>query len=60
MSKTRKRGPIKCKPDSEEAKRIEKTHGFNAAKAAQIKRADDAKAKKPAASGSAAEKGDQS
>ena len=27
----RKRGPILCKPGSKEAKRIEDTHGFNAA-----------------------------
>ena len=33
MSEKRKRGSIKVKPGSDEAKRIEKTHGFGAAAA---------------------------
>lgn len=39
---TRKRGPIFCEPDSDEAKRIEETHGFNAAAKAQADAKDAA------------------
>ncbi len=42
MADQRKRGPIKCKPGSKEAKRIEDTHGFNAAAKARDKRNQDA------------------
>lgn len=38
MTEQRKRGPIKCKPGSKQAKRIESTHGFNAALKAREKR----------------------
>lgn len=42
MAKKRKRGPILVKPGSDEAKRIEDTHGFDAALKARDKRAADA------------------
>lgn len=59
MAQTRKRGPIKCKPGSKEAKRIEDTHGFNKALKAREQRdkdAEEAAAAKPPAAG----KGDKS
>lgn len=38
----RERGPIICERDSDEAKRIEETHGFNAAAKAQADAKDAA------------------
>ena len=47
MTEKRKKGPILCEPDSEEAKRIEDTHQFGAVEKAQAKRLKgDAPAKK--------------
>ena len=58
MTEKRKRGPIKCKPGSKEAKRIEDTHGFGAAlKAREKRRAEAEEARNPTKS--AAAKGDK-
>ena len=58
MTEQRKRGPIKCKPGSKEAKRIEDTHHFNAALKTREKRELEAEEARKSTK-SAAAKGDK-